>query len=359
MMVQLQSRTFRVALTADFYGEDARVQFRDVGLSVLDAQPGVVAMPLRGLHSKVTPDQLVGVQGAILMNPGADARTVSESRNLLALARFGVGYDDIDVRACTAADVCFFTCAGAVDRSMAEATVGWMIALGHHYRMKDLLVRRGHWHLAPRYMGVELRDRTFGSIGFGGIARATVELLQGFGMSPPLALDPYGDPRAAARLCVKLVRLDELMRTADFVSVHCPLNDQTRNLIGARELALMKPSAFLINTARGGIVNEDALFDALAAGRIAGAALDVFVGEPFHQPHRFAQLDNVLLAPHAAGLTHELFRDLGHAACRGMVDLALGRRPRSVINPEVFERPSFQAKWARLRLSQTGDAPRE
>ena len=113
----------------------------------------------------------------------------------------------------------------------------------------------------------------------------------------------------------------------------------------------MKPEAYLINTARGGIVNEDALYDALKARRIAGAALDVFVGEPFDKPHRFGELDNVLLAPHAVGWTHELFRDIGRASCKGMVDLAEGRRPRSVINPEVFERPGFQQKWKRLRLS--------
>ncbi len=185
---------------------------------------------------------------------------------------------------------------------------------------------------------------------WGGIARATIELLKGFGMSPPLAFDPYVDPAIAAQLGVQLVSLDELMRRADFISVHCPLNDRTRDLIGARELAFMKPDAFLINTARGGIVNEDALFEVLQAGRVAGAALDVFVGEPFNKPHRFSVLDNVLLAPHAVGLTNEIYRDIGRAVCQGIVDLASGRRPRSVINPQVFDHPGFERKWARLRL---------
>ena len=121
-----------------------------------------------------------------------------------------MGYNDIDVKACTEADVCFFTCAGAVDRSMAEATVGWMIALGHHYRMKDLIVRSGHWHEAPKYMGIELRDRTFGSVGMGGIARATIELLKGFGMAPPLAFDPYANPADAQKLGVQMTSLDDL-----------------------------------------------------------------------------------------------------------------------------------------------------
>jgi phosphoglycerate dehydrogenase-like enzyme len=112
----------------------------------------------------------------------------------------------------------------------------------------------------------------------------------------------------------------------------------------------MKPDAYLINTARGGIVDEAALYDLLAAGRIAGAAIDCFVGEPLTEAPRLAELDNVLLAPHSIAWTNEMFRDMGQTACRAMVDLALGRRPKGVVNAAVFERPGFQAKWSRLRL---------
>ncbi len=110
----------------------------------------------------------------------------------------------------------------------------------------------------------------------------------------------------------------------------------------------MKPTAYLINTARGGIVNEDALYTALKNQDIAGAALDCFVNEPLTAPHRFGDLDNVLLAPHCIAWTDELFRDIGRAVCQGMVDLTQGRRPKGVINPEVFARPEFQEKWKRL-----------
>lgn len=344
------SRQFPIAFTADFFGTDGKLQFADVGLSILTRQPGIKVVPMREFFPIVRPEQLQGAQAAVVMDVGVDRHSVSDSKDLLAIARFGVGYNDIDVEACTAADVVFFNAVGGVERSMAEATVGWMIALGHHFRMKDLLVRNGRWSLAPRYVGLELRDRTFGSVGFGGIARATVELLKGFGMLQPIAFDPFVDPALAKQLGIRLVPLDELMQQADFVSIHCPLNDKTRNLVGQRELALMKPAAFLINTARGGIVNEDALFDALQTKRIAGAALDVFVGEPFDKPHRFGTLDNVLLAPHAVGTTHEIFRDIGRVTCTGIVDIASGRRPNHVINPEVFDRPSFAEKWKRLQL---------
>jgi phosphoglycerate dehydrogenase-like enzyme len=112
----------------------------------------------------------------------------------------------------------------------------------------------------------------------------------------------------------------------------------------------MKPDAYLLNTARGGIINEDALYDTLKTGRIAGAALDCFVGEPILTPHRFGEFENVLLAPHSIAWTDELFRDIGLAVCQGMIDLAYGRRPTGVVNTEVLERPTFQAKWQRLRI---------
>jgi D-3-phosphoglycerate dehydrogenase len=145
-----------------------------------------------------------------------------------------------------------------------------------------------------------------------------------------------------------MVDLRELMSTADFVSIHCPLTEQTRGLIGAREIELMKPDAYLINSARGGIVDEEALFKALKSHAIAGAALDCFAVEPVVTPHPFAQLENVLLAPHSIAWTAELFRDIGRAACQGMADLTQLKRPNGVLNPQVFDRPGFQEKWKRL-----------
>jgi phosphoglycerate dehydrogenase-like enzyme len=274
---------------------------------------------------------------------------VSKAANLLAIARFGVGYEAVDVKACTAADVVVTITTGAVDRSVAEATIGWMLALSHNMRAKDKLVRTGQWDERSKHMGRELRDRTLGVIGLGGIARKAIELLRGFGMSQPLAFDPFVSHEMAASLDVRLVSLEELLEQADFVSIHCPLTEKTRNLIGARQLALMKPDAYLLNTARGGIVDEDALFDVLKNHRIAGAALDCFAQEPVIAPHRFGELDNVLLAPHSIAWTEELFRDIGRAACQVMVDVSLGKRPHGVLNPEVFDRMTFREKWNRLK----------
>jgi phosphoglycerate dehydrogenase-like enzyme len=345
------ARPFRITLTRDFYGADGSPKFRNLGLEVFEGRPHIAVRAFAEHRPEIGPDQVGDAQGVIVLTPRVTRRSLADSQNLLAIGRFGVGYDSVDVDACTAADVVAFITAGAVDRSVAEATITWMLALTHHLRTKDQLVRTGQWDERTKYMGSELRDRTLGVIGFGGIGRALVELLRGFGMRTPLAFDPFVEVQAARELGVLMVGLDELLAQADFVSLHCPLNDQTRNLIGARELARLKPTAYLLNTARGGIVDEDALYEALKQRRLAGAAVDCFTTEPLSGPHRFGELDNVLLAPHCIAWTEEMFRDIGRAVCQGMLDLSLGQRPRGVLNPAVFERPGFREKWGRL----TGD----
>jgi phosphoglycerate dehydrogenase-like enzyme len=332
---------FNVALTGDFYDATGTPKYKDLGLSVFQGQPQISATPFKEHRKEIGPDQLKGYQGVIVLTPSVTVNTVSQSQDLLAVGRFGVGYDAVDVNACTNADVLAFITAGAVDRPVAEATVGWMIALSHNVKIKDKLVNTGQWDERSKYMGSELRDRTLGIVGYGGIAHALVKLLEGWGMNQPIFFDPFVKEASGATK----VELDELMRSADFVSLHCPLTPQTRGLIGAKQISLMKPTAYLINTARGGIVDEDALYDALKNNRIAGAALDCFAEEPVTKPHRFSEFDNVLLAPHSIAWTNELFRDIGRAACQGMVDLSLRKKPRGVLNPQVFDKPSFQAKW--------------
>ncbi len=345
---------FAVALTADFFGPTGQPIYQDVGLSLFDQYPKICRSIFPDHRPVIDSEQVGTANGIIVMTPRVTAASIARAESLLAIGRFGVGYDAIDIRACTNADILVFITTGAVDRSVAEATAGWMIALGHNVRAKDSLVRKGQWDDRSRFMGCELRNRTLGVIGLGGIARGLIELLQSFGMNRPLAFDPFMTPAAADSAGAELVDLNTLMSRADFVSIHCPLSEQTRGLIGAQELGWMKPTSYLINTARGGIVDEDALFDALEARRIAGAAIDCFVNEPITQPHRFGELDNVLLAPHAIAWTNELFRDIGRAACQGMIDLSLGKCPRGVVNPEVLHRPGFKAKWARILQQLAG-----
>ncbi len=340
-------KPFRVALTGDFFTADGTAKYRDIGLDQFNGT-AIQVEPFAEHRTEIGANQLAGTNGVIVLTPRVTAASLLNTPDLLAVGRFGVGYDTVDVGACTAADVLLFIATGAVDRPVAEAAVGWMLALTHHVRTKDRLVREARWDDRSQCMGSELRDRTLGVVGFGGIGRALVKLLAGFGMNSPLVFDPFLSPTDAAKHGARLVTLDELLAEADFVSVHCPLTDSTRNLIGARELSLMRPTAYLLNTARGGIVNEVALEAALRENRIAGAALDCFDTEPLTVPPPFASFDNVLLAPHCIAWTDELFRDIGRTVCDGMRSLAEGRVPRGVVNREVLNSPGFQAKWKRV-----------
>jgi phosphoglycerate dehydrogenase-like enzyme/2-keto-3-deoxy-L-rhamnonate aldolase RhmA len=341
------SRPFRVALSGDFVDAAGKPRYRDIGTNLFQGS-GIEVRPFTEHRAEVGAEQLDGANAAIILTPRVTAASLARSTDLLAIGRFGVGYDSVDVAACTAADVLLFIAAGAVDRSVAEATIGWLLALTHHVRIKDRLVREARWDERSEFMGSELRDRTLGVIGFGGIGRALAKLLAGFGMNPPLVYDPFCAPESIAAAGARCVPLEELLAQADFVSIHCPLTAETRNLIGARELGLMKRSAYLVNTARGGIVDEAALEAALRQGSIAGAALDCFAVEPLVAAPPFADLDNVLFAPHSIAWTDELFRDIGRSVCRGVLDLAQGQVPRGVVNPEVLTRPGFQARWRGL-----------
>ncbi|MFN0050997.1 MAG: NAD(P)-dependent oxidoreductase [Planctomycetales bacterium] len=340
---------FHVAFTGDFLDPAGQPRYRDYGLPVLADHPHI-RHHLIGEHTaELTGSQVGDAQGVVVLSSRVTRATVEGRSGLLAIARFGVGYDSVDVPACTENDVLVLIAVGAVDRSVAEATLTWMLALSHHVLAKDRLVRSGAWDARSNYMGCELRRRVLGLVGFGRIARALVPLVAPFGMSQILAYDPYVDPSLAERLGVRLVSLDELLSSADFVSIHCPLEERTRNLIGREQLARMKPQAYLINTSRGGIVDEEALFEVLQTRRIAGAALDVFATEPVTVPPPLAALDNILLAPHCIAWTDELFSDIGRTVCQSLVDLSLGQRPIGMVNPEVLDRPGFRAKWSRWR----------
>lgn len=344
----MSSTTFSLKLTADFFDEKNEPRFADFGQQVLDDSPDVVVSRFADHRPVIESDQVADAAGVIVLTPQVTTETVRNADDLLAIGRFGVGFDTVDVQACTDQNVLVMITTGAVDRSMAEATIGWMIALTHRIRIKDQLVRTGDWDARTLYNGCELRDRTLGVIGLGGIGQELVRMLSSFGMRPPIACDPFIPESLLTELGVQSVSLEEVLRTADFVSIHCPLNDSTRGLIGARELSWMKSDAWLLNTARGGIVDEEALFETLSERRIAGAAIDCFEEEPVRTPHRFGTLDNVLLAPHSIGWTDELFRDIGTTAFQSMKDLFEGRRPHGVVNAELFDRPEFLGKWQRV-----------
>ena len=336
---------FKVGITRDSLSDDGNLIFKNLGLDILDRDENVTYSFFEK-HEPIMPPELIkGVDGIISLSPRYDRNTLQGgAEHLIAIARLGVGYDNVDVNACTDSAVALFTARGTVNYPMAEATIAWMLALNHHIFIKDRLVRTGKWEDRGQYMGTELRDRTMGIVGVGGIGGTLVHLLKTFKMKETIAFDPYLSGEQATKLGVKLVELKTLMRESDYISVNCPLTDETRNLIGDEELALMKPTAYLITTARGGIVNESALVKVLQDKKIAGAAVDVFDDEPSGENHPYNKLDNIILAPHAIGWTDELYRDMGSMCCQQMVRLAKGEIPEGLINTEVLEKPGFKTK---------------
>lgn len=239
-----------------------------------------------------------GVRALIVRNRtwvGDDV--LSRFPRLEVVGRAGVGLDNIDVDAMSAAGVVVTYAPGENADSTAEHTLALALAAAHRVAELDRDVRAGGWN---RRLGRQLTGSVWGVVGLGNIGRRVADLARGIGMSVVAhdpALDAAGD--------VELVPLGEVLERALVISLHVPLTDESRNLIGAAELARMRPDAILVNAARGGIVDEDALADALREGRIAAAALDVRAEEPPSQPDALADLDGTVLTPHVAGLTHE------------------------------------------------------
>ena len=204
-------------------------------------------------------------------------------------------------------------------------------------------------------MGSEIKGRTLGIVGLGHSGRELARLVAPFDMRVR-AFSPHADPAAAKSLGVHLTSLDEVLRESDFVSLHCRLTAETRGLIGAPQLALMKPSAYFINVARGELVDQQALVDALRERRIAGAGLDVFEVEPLPAEDPLIGLDNVILTPHWSASTSDVWRATGAAMAEGMIKAARGERPDNVVNPRVFDQPAFRAKLSKYKGSSIGSS---
>ncbi len=342
---------FRVAFSADFLDDRGALVFPDIGLSLLDGLPGVSHELLPDYRAEYTPDQLRGYDVVLSLKPRVTAASLHGVERLSAIGRFGVGYDNIDLAACTEKDVAVFITPEAVVRPVAESIVLFVLALSHNLVLKDRLIREGRWADSTRKLGKEPRDRIAGTIGLGNIASEAVRLLRPFGIARFLAFDPYTSAAHAAELGVDLVPLDEVLALSDYVLVNCPLTPQTRGLIGARELGLMKSDAVLINTARGGIVDQNALIAALERGSIRGAALDVFEKEPLEADSPLTRLNNVILTSHSAAWTEELFRDMGRVNCAGALAVRRGEAPAAVVNKDVLTRPGFLKKLEMYKSS--------
>lgn len=338
---------FRVGVTRDFLKPDGAMAFGDIGLDLLGKAPGVAWEFLAEDVKELRADQASGYDALLVLAPRVTAATLAGVERLAIVARFGVGYDSVDVPACTQSGVVLTITPDGVRRPVAASAMTFILALSHKLLIKDRLAREGRWGEKLDHMGIGLTGRALGVIGLGNIGRELCEVARPFGMRA-LAFDPYAEPAQAAAAGVALVDLATLLRSSDFVCVCCALTPDTRHLINAERLALMKPTAYLVNVARGPIVDQAALTAALQQGRIQGAGLDVFEEEPVRPDDPILRLDNVILAPHAICWTDECFQGIGHSACRSILDVAEARPPGNVVNREALADPRFQEKLRRI-----------
>lgn len=341
---------FRVGLTRDFLKPDGSIGWGDIRLDLLDADPAVEWEFMPASSAELTPAEIAGYDGLIVLGPRVTAATLAGSERLALVSRFGVGYDNVDVAACTEHGVLLSITPDGVRRPMATIVLTYILALSHRLLQKDRLTRQGRWAEKFDLMGTGITGKTVGIIGLGNIGREVVKLAAPLEMRF-IAADPNVDPAQAAEIGVELVDLETLLATADFVVVLCALTPETHHLINAERLALMKPTAFLINVARGPIVDEVALTEALRQGAIAGAGLDVFEQEPVDPANPILTLDNVIVSPHALCWTYELSRRSGGSIARAVLAMAHGEPPEFVVNRDAIETPLVQAKLRRFQAN--------
>ena len=286
---------------------------------------------------RASEDELIellrGHDAVIAASEPYSRRVLGASPRLKHVARYGVGFDQVDVPAATELGVLVTTTQGANDWGVADHAFALMLALAHTLVDNDRDVRRGDW---GRPVGEDVWRATLGIVGLGRIGKGVALRAQGFEMTV-LAYEPYPDETFVERHAIELVSLEELLRRSDFVTLHAPGGADNYHLINAERLALMKPTAYLVNTARGALIDEDALYAALTEGRLGGAGLDVREQEP-PRDTRFNDLANVILTSHIAGVTHGTVSAMASMAVESILQAARGERPDGLLNPDVWER---------------------
>lgn len=279
------------------------------------------------------PDQYKGTQALIERCP-----------ELLVISASGAGYDPVDVPACTNAGVLVVNQTGANAPAVAEHVVAMMLSLTKNIVQTDRFLRTERGKDREAFKGRNARGRTIGIVGIGNVGTLVSRICgAGLGMQV-LAHDPYVEPSEIAARGAEPTDLDTLLAQSDFVTIHCPFNGETQDMIGQRELALMQPDAYLITTARGGIVDEDALAEALEKQQIAGAGVDVWVVEPPPLEHKLLRFDNVIATYHTAGVTVDSRELMAQWNAEQVVQIFRGERPPRLVNPEVW--PRFTKRFA-------------
>ncbi len=307
-----------------------------------DSADGDVAPVMAAAHAY----QIDSTRAGIPEKYWANEALLARNPNLLLVSTNGAGYDTVDVAACTRVGVLVVNQSGANREAVAEHALGLILSVSKRIAETDRALRSGAAVDREDFVGDEVAGKTLGVIGIGNTGSTLAKIcIAALGM-PVLACDPYVDAQTIASHGATKVAFDELLARADYVSVHCPRTEETQNMFGAAAFAKMKQSAYFISTARGGIHDEAALYEALAGGHIKGAGLDVWDPEPPDPGHPLLTLENVTASPHTAGGTFTARENLGRWAAEQLVDVLDGKRPPRLINPDAWA--LFEQRYEKL-----------
>jgi len=335
-------RIFYVKYLADPVFADILARRPDVRLDKLEneSHDEVAAPILTAAHVY----QIGSARDEIARKFHVDAALIARMPDALVVSTNGVGYDTVDVKACTDAGILVVNQAGGNREAVAEHALGMLITQSKRIAETNLAMRRARLTDRVAYMGNDVHDKTIGIIGLGHVGSRLAQMCRGLFAMRVLAYDPYLTAQMCDQRGAEKVALDDLMRRSDYVSINCPLTAETRGMVGAAQIALMAPHAYLISTARGHIHDEAALAEALRRKAIAGAGLDVWATEPPPSDHPLLQFDNVLVSPHTAGVTRETRFNMGKIAAEQILDALDGRPVARQVNPEVW--PLYAQRFA-------------
>ena len=342
------SDPFHVGILSDLRSETVTL-LGPILAEIFDPLPYIHYEYFEPVGDFTSPAELAPYDAVISLRPRFTPDSFTGQDRLATIARWGVGSDMVNVPACTEANVLLSLTIDGVRKPVAEGIVTFFLILAKKIPAKERLVRTGRWDLKAETSGLGLSGKTVGSVGMGNIGGEMFRLLHPFDLGRKLVYDPYLNPERAAQAGVELVDLETLFRESDFIAVNCPLTSETQGMVNASLFKLMKPTAYLVNTARGPIVNQADLTAALQAGQLAGAGLDVFEQEPLPVDHPLAQMENVVRSPHAIAWTDDLYRNLGVESCQNVLTVLRGETPKYTVNKEIIEQPGFQAKLRALR----------
>ena len=307
------------------------------------------------VDTSITPEELANTiheyDGIVVRSrTKLTADLIKKADNMKIIARAGVGVDNIDLNAATEKGIMVVNSPESTSITVAEHTMGLLLTMARKLSIADKSVKEGKWE-KKKFMGVELRNKTLGVIGMGRIGSQVVNRCKAFEMDA-MAYDPYLPEEVAKQMGVKLTDLDTVLKNADFITIHVPLTPETKHLISTEQFEIMKDSAFITNCARGGIIDEDALYDALTNNKIGGAALDVYEEEPPAEDSKLFELDNIVLTPHIAASTKEAQRDAAIIVADEIIDLFKGGTPKNVLNMPRIDNKTYKEVSPYLELCE-------